>query len=82
VAFLSPKADERMCVTFVIHRVPRDPRGEWVTGIEAAPGRFYRSRHFPTESAAAVDAVAMNAALRRNPWIAAEFCRCVRCSRG
>jgi hypothetical protein len=70
-----------MCVTFVIHRVPNAPRGEWVTGIEAAPGRFYPSRHFPTQSAAAMDAVAMNAALRRNPWIAAELCRAVSLAR-
>jgi hypothetical protein len=67
-----------MCVTFVIHRVPNAPQGEWATGIEAAPGRFYPSRHFPTESAAAIDVVAMNGALRRNPWLAAELCRCIR----
>jgi PadR family transcriptional regulator, regulatory protein PadR len=28
-------------VTFVIHFVPNAPQGEWVTGIEAEPGRFY-----------------------------------------
>jgi hypothetical protein len=69
-------------ITFVVYFVPNDPQGEWVTGIEASPSRFYPSRHFPTESAAAIDAVAMNAALRRNPWIAAELCRCIRLNGG
>jgi hypothetical protein len=73
----SVEADNTMCVTFVVHRLPNAPSGEWVAGIEASPVRFFPSRHFPNESAAAMDAVAMNVALRRNPWLAAELRRAV-----
>jgi hypothetical protein len=64
-----------MCATFVVYHVPNCPEGEWASGIELAPGRFLPAGHFLTESAAAMDAVAMNAALRRNPWLASELCR-------
>jgi hypothetical protein len=58
-----------ICAVFVVHFILNAPSGEWVTGIEASPGRFFPSWRFPAESAGAMDAVAMNAALRRNPWL-------------
>jgi hypothetical protein len=64
-----------MCATFVVYHVPNCSDGEWASGIEAAPGQFFPSRRVLTESAAAMDAVAMNVALRRNPWLASELCR-------
>jgi hypothetical protein len=53
-------------LAFAVRRIPRDPRGEWASGIEDG-GRFYPSIHFPSCLAAQRDAAAMTAALKANP---------------
>jgi hypothetical protein len=52
-----------MTLTFAVHRLPHDPRGEWASGIEDGD-RFYPSIHFRCRRAAQRDAAAMTAASR------------------